>query len=275
MSDSFEKMEKAKYNLELNSEVETIFKEIYSSSIDNKLIHTLSENINKKIFSDKEMIYVFCSSILQQISNFIKEKKDNILLEPKNKELKNRYMQIKMLITNTIKMAPSDELKRVVIEKNWVFEIQRFCADNEAQIYEIIKELFAIYQLITLASEKLDAIFKNPLIIIREVLQIEFTMKDLQIEEFFNTIIKDEFIKALIIDIKQKEGIDNFKHLKSIIEQIENEISVSKKVWKKLKEWNKKVVIEDMSYCGLGDMRYDVNKLNDFLIKAAKYIYIN
>jgi hypothetical protein len=268
-------MEKAKYNLELNSEVETIFKEIMSSSIDNKLIHTLSENINKKIFSDKEMICVFCSSILQQISKLIKEKKDNILLEPKNKELKNRYMQIKMLITNTIKMAPSDELKRVVIEKNWVFEIQRFCADNEGQIYEIIKELFAIYQLITLASEKLDAIFKNPLIIIREVLQIEFTMKDLQIEEFFNTIIKDEFIKALIIDIKQKEGIDNFKYLKSIIEQIENEISDSKKVWKKLKEWNKKVVIEDMSYCGLGDMRYDVNKLNDFLIKAAKYNLIN
>jgi hypothetical protein len=270
LSDSFEKIEKAKFNIALNSEVETIFNEVNNTTENTSLTAIQSDSINKKLFSNKEMIYAFCSSILQRISIILKTKKDNIFLNPRKRELKDNYIELKLHFKNIIRMETDVDMKNFIIHNNMFYRVQRFCLENEAQIEGLFKELLSIYNSINAVSKRLDDIFTNPMIIIKEVFQVEFTMNDLYIEEFFNVVIKDEFFNGLIFDIKQREDIHNFKQSESIIDKIYNEINAGKKISRDLKNWSRKLVIEDISHCGLGDMRDDVEKLNDFLIKASE-----
>ena len=216
------------------------------------------------------MILLFSSSVIQNISNFIKENKDKILQISDNKCVKDKYLQLKKLITYSMNNI-SDNEKKLSASKCYN-DIKNFCVQNQQEISNIINDLNKIYNVITNSSKKLDTIFKNPLIIIKEELHIDFSINDLHVEEFFNAIINDDFIKALIIEVKQKE-IPSFVVLRAIIEKIENEINLGKKVLKKLKEWNDKptrILIEEYSDNNLGELRYDVKMLNKFLIQAAK-----
>jgi hypothetical protein len=260
----------ARFTLEIVAEIESIFSQVYSTHEDVNLTAILSDTINKRIYIDNEMTYVFCYTLLKQISLFIKQKKESILLDPNFQRIKEEYITLKTRVTNTIKLAPTDEIKRVIINNNWLKGVQNYCEDNESQIYAIVKELFNIYGTISCISERLDCVFKNPIYVIQEVFNIEFSVRDLQIEEFYNVIIKDEFIRSLIVEIKQKDDIKSFKLLKNIIEQIENEINNSMRFWKILSDWSKKVVVEDTTNSDLGDLRTDVTKLHDYLSKTAK-----
>jgi hypothetical protein len=143
-------------------------------------------------------------------------------------------------------------------------------------ILSIINQLFKVYSDITGSAKLLDHIFAKYVGLLNKAVNEDFTLVDLHTEEFFNTVYaKDDFIKAMIIEVKQRE-IDSFIQVREGIDTIENEINSAKKVMKKLKEFterNTKIFMEEVSELS-GDIKYDVRMLNDFLIQTAKYIKI-
>jgi len=94
----------------------------------------------------------------------------------------------------------------------------------------LLLELRNIKKSLIKSSKDIERVFKLPLQHLRiNNKVIAFSIEDIHREEFTNTLIKDEFIYDLIIQIQtisQQLKIDEINHL---IEQIEEDVSSNKK----------------------------------------------
>lgn len=284
--ESLEKIKgKLKSNFEFSNEIEIIFKNIYSfyfnignnhlrSSPIEHDVQNYEEFISLKISQEKDSLPVFFKALYQNISGYIKIFKDKILALNNNKQVKDRYNELIKLITNSLNQSNSNNLTQEQKTKNEIKhsnEILNFCNNYKNPIVNIIKDLNKVYEAIMKSSSVFDGIFHTPLALIKEKYNLQLKTKNLHKEEFFNAIINDEFIKALIIEVKNRD-IQEFVKLRDDIKEIEDDISNSNKDMKKLKElFNKKHFqiedkIEDET---LIDFK-DVKSLNQYIVNAAK-----
>lgn len=183
--------------------------------------------------------------------------------------VKNRYDELKSCITETMRKIPHEQRKQK--ENCFRNKILSFCEENKTDIGNIIIELHAVYKAIMRASQDLDLIFSVPLDMIRQEYHIK--TENLHKEEFFNAIINDEFIKALIIEIKTKD-LPDFLKLRPLIKSIEDDMNNSSKDMRKLVDLLEKLrCLENGSGQTIIDTNpkvVDEKALNDLIIQSAK-----
>lgn len=284
VEESLEKIRgKIKANFEFSNEIEIIFKEVYSFYFNTGYNHSRSTPIEHdiqkyekfisiKITQEKDLLPVFFKALYQNISGYIKIFKDKILALNNNKQVRDRYNELKKIITTSMSSnaTPEQKAKTEIIYTN---EILLFCNTYKVQIVNIIKDLNKVYEAIIKSSTVFDGIFHMPLSLIKDDYELQLKTKNLHKEEFFNAIINDDFIKALIIEVKNKD-IPSFVKLREDIKEIEEDISNCCKDMKRLKElFNKKhfQMEEKFEDETLIDLK-DVKTLNQYIINAAKYI---
>jgi hypothetical protein len=169
--------------------------------------------------------------------------------------------------------AITSEEQKKHLENDFKNQIYEFCIEFKDDICNIIKELNIIYRAIIKSSRSLDEIFQCPLDMIKDVSIIK--TENLHKEEFFNAIINDNFIKALIIEVKTKD-ITGFIELRPIINTIEQDIQDSSKDMKKLGEYLTKLKVLDNatasshSIIDTSSKMLDEKVLNDLIIQSAK-----
>jgi hypothetical protein len=276
LSDNPESIETLRTYLDFHTELETIFKEVYTyylnpnNSSDIDITLNIKETMTARIAHTHKLIFAFSTFLIQTISKFIKNNKKQILLIPEHKNVKDQYLKLKKQITDNINNTKSEEAKKEINLKSQA-DIITFCTENQIHISNIIKDLFKVYYIITTSSAALDHIFQAQLKEIRNGINESFNINDLHVEEFCDVIINDSFIKALIIEIKNRD-IPSFMMIRGIIDKIENDVKYSKSVINITKEWIliNNTDLEDLKEGCTTEMKYDSNFLNHFLLQNVK-----
>jgi hypothetical protein len=274
-SDTPESVETLRTYLDFHTELETIFKEIYTyylnpnNSSDIDITLTIKETMSAKIAQNDKLIFAFSTFLIQTISKFIKTNKKQILLIPEHKNVKEQFLKLKKQITDSMNNSTSEEVKK---ENSLEYQkdIIAFCTENQIHISNIIKDLFKVYYIITTSSAAFDHIFQTQLKEMRNSVNECFAINDLHVEEFCNIIINDSFIKALIIEIKYRD-IPSFLMIRGIIDKIENDVKYTKNVINDIKEW---ILVNNSDLDelkeGCMEVKYDANFLNQFLFNNIK-----
>ena len=221
----------------------------------------------------------------ENVSIYIKSFKNSITEQSKNKKLREKYYELKKSIFTDINKDlcqdsnNSSNLGNVYININnssvkqkCINEILNFCKDNKNEIVSIINDLNKVYQILSRSAPLINQIFKIPFMELENEYDTKLTMENIHKEEFFNVIINDDFIKSLIIEVKNKE-LPIFIEIRPVINKIEDEISNSEKDMAKLKclleeflkqEKEESCKEEDLSYLN------DAKSLHQFLINTSK-----
>jgi hypothetical protein len=270
-SDTPESIETLKTYLDFHSEIETIFKEVYTYYLnpnnngDIDITLTIKETMSARIVHNDKLIFAFSTFLIQTISRFIKNNKKQILLITEHKNVKEQFLKLKKQINESMNNSTSDQVRT-----KYENDIITFCTENQFHISNIIKDLFKVYYIITTSSAALDHIFKSQIKEIRNSINDNFNINDLHVEEFCNVIINDSFIKALICEIKMR-NMPNFLMLRGIIDKIESDVKYTKNVINSIKEWIliNHTDIDDLKD-GSIDMDCDVNFLNHILLNSVK-----
>jgi hypothetical protein len=267
------KIFKIKRNFQINSEIDNIFKDVYSFWFDPKCSGKAATQPYNCTLETVDFLYIFTTSVYKNITDTIKKQKERIYLNlPNTIGVKEKYCTIKnqILAELSVGMLPEED-KRNIIQKH-TNEIAAFCEEYKTDIHALIKALLKVYAGYLSSANMLEHIFGRHIKLLCKFMKEEFTFMDLHTEEFFTTIYtKDDFLKSMIIEVKQRE-ISEFLELRVDIEKIETEINSCKKIMKKIKEFtekNCKIYMEEISEVN-EDFKYDVNILNDFLIQTAK-----
>jgi hypothetical protein len=179
--------------------------------------------------------------LLNYISKFIKKFKDSILAKVSHKELKSKYDHIRKCIQIIMSNHSNNQEQKFINERKATQEVFNFCQDYKKQIANLIYELNIVYKSIVKSGSILDVIFKTPQEKIQNDYNLDFDVSTQQLhkDEFFNAIINDDFIKALIIEVKTKD-LDCFIDLRSIIKNIEEDINNIQRDTTEIKEIYKK-----------------------------------
>jgi hypothetical protein len=266
------KLEKIKRNFKINTEIDNIFKEVYSFWLEPKCGGKAATQPYDYIVEDIDFLYIFATSIYKNITECIRKQKEIILNLPSTGTVKEKYYTLKKQIVAGCGSNVPDDLKKRLAQKH-SNEIASFCEEYKTDITCIIKALLKAYSGYMSSANMLEHIFGKHVRLLNKVLNEDFTFMDLHTEEFFTAVYtKDDFIKAMIIEVKQRD-ILMFQELRLDIEKIETEINGCRKVMKKIKEFtekNSKIFMEEISEFSQGDIKCDVNMLNDFLIQTAK-----
>jgi hypothetical protein len=272
------------YKKEFKEKLQRVFKEIYTyyyNSGNNKStvnmekeIRSLSSQINEKLLNCKpDYLHLFVKLLNENVSAYIKSFKDSITEKPINKKLKEKYHDLKKSIHIDINKDINDLIKHKETKFKCINEILNFCKDNKNEIVSIINDLNKIYGILMKSSPLLNQIFKIPFMELETERDCNLSMENIHKEEFFNVIINDDFIKSLIIEVKNKD-IQSFIDLRPIVINIEEEITNANKDMKKLKDLideidkqekeKEEVKEEDLSYLN------DAKSLHQFLINTSK-----
>lgn len=283
------RLERESARQEFKEKMEKIFREVYSfhssgsqvkstQYLENE-IHSFKVYIDEKFLSSKiEYLALFTKLLNDNISHFIKSFKEKITEDSINKKLKRKYTELKNSIHNDMNNKESDQnvKQKEAKYKKCLLEIITFCRENSNEIISIVSDLNKTYQNLVKSSSILNNAFESAMIEIVKEYEIVLSLENLHKEEFFNMIINDDFIKSLIIEVKNKD-LPDFVKLRPIIVKIEEDISNSSKDMKLLKTLVKDLEkelkeLEDMKKHELNCLT-DPRSLNNYIISASKYLY--
>jgi len=255
-----DKLQKDPTVKDFREKIYDIFKEVYShfddpskSSSKNikleKECQKLKTSVIEKIINKRpDYIYYFLRILNDNISIFIKYFKDKIFERPMNKQLKEKYFELKKFIQKELSNLPQASLKKEK-EKALYMDFYNFCKEKKAEIVAIIKDLNRIYDVIIKAAPFLDDLFKSVFNEVENEFEAIIQMDNLHKEEFYNIIMADEFIKSLLIEVNRQD-FPCFIELRPVVQKIEEEIRNSDKDMTLLKEIidevNLKKIIERM-----------------------------
>ncbi len=225
-------------------------------------------------------MYLFAILLRDNISFYIKSFKDKITEESLHKKLKKKYTDLKNSIHLDLNKELTDSMNVKQKEAKYrkcLTEILNFCRENTNGILSIINDLNKTYLFLLKACSHLIEIFEYPVIEMIKEFKITVDLENIHKEEFFNVIINDDFIKSLIIEVKNKE-LPLFVQLRPIILKIEEDIANASKDMKTLKlliqdlekEEKEQDDLKDYDLSGLTDPR----SLNQLIITTSKYFSI-
>ena len=237
-----------------------IFKEVYSHFDDpgknspknlklEKECQKLKTSVIEKIIHSRpDYIYYFLRVLYENISIFIKYFKDKIFDKPVNKKVKEKYYELKKTIQKELSAIKESDVRK---EKEKIFfnDVLNFCKEFKSEIINIIKDLNRVYDVIIRAAPFLGELFKSVFNEVENEFEAIIQMDNLHKEEFYNVMMADEFIKALLIEVNRQE-IPSFVEMRPVVQKIEEEIRNSDKDMTLLKEIidevNLKKIIERM-----------------------------
>jgi hypothetical protein len=276
---------------DFKEKVQRVFKEIYTFYY-NKGNHKTIESIEKEIsmlktcinerfrINRSEYLHIFAKLLRDNISFYINSFKDKITEENVHKKLKKKYTDLKNSIHYDLNVEMKENLNSKQKQEKYskcLTEIMNFCKDNTSGILSIINDLNKTYLFLLKACSHLILIFEFPLNEMNKEFKTSINLENLHKEEFFNVIINDDFIKSLIIEVKNKE-LPLFLNLRPVIVKIEGDIANSTKDMKNLKllildldkEEKEPDDLKDHDLSSLTDPR----SLNQLIINTSKYFSI-
>jgi hypothetical protein len=241
-----DKLQKDPTIKDFREKIYDIFKEVYNHFDDpvksgskniklEKECQKLKTSVIEKIIHKRpDYIYYFLRILNDNISIFIKYFKDKIFERPINRQVKEKYFELKKFIQKELANVKETNLKKEK-EKALYMDFYNFCKEKKGEIVAIIKDLNRIYDVIIKAAPFLDDLFKSVFNEVENEFEAIIQMDNLHKEEFYNIIMADEFIKSLLIEVNRQD-FPCFIELRPVVQKIEEEIRNSDKDMTLLKE---------------------------------------